>query len=175
MFVAPFAADDSRPTLTGTQSLILTTDESKTYTCTSVQFKRAPLFPPDFLRVRFKVMRRFANRCSLGKCWQRHSATGRYWQFFRRALKFAFASITITVENSEGNLKEAAVIETSHVTKNPQRECITLDRTRFLLISSPVWIKLVMSETMPYREGAELQGPADAARKPTLHCPAPAP
>jgi hypothetical protein len=59
------------------------------------------------------------------------SATGRYWQFFRRPLKFAFrfASITITVSNSEGNLKEAAVIETSHVTKNPQRECITLDRT----------------------------------------------
>jgi hypothetical protein len=37
--------------------------------------------------------------------------------------------ITITVANSEGNLKEAAVIETSHVTKNPQCECITLDRT----------------------------------------------
>jgi hypothetical protein len=37
--------------------------------------------------------------------------------------------MTITVANSEGNLKEAAVIETSHVTKNPQRECITLDRT----------------------------------------------
>jgi hypothetical protein len=35
----------------------------------------------------------------------------------------------ITVANSEGNLKEAAVIKTSHVTKNPQRECITLDRT----------------------------------------------
>src|SRR6516225_10044643 len=79
-------------------------------------------------RVRFKVMRRFANRWSLGKWRQRHSATGR---FFRRPLKFAFrfASITITVANSEGNLKEAAVIETSHVTKNPQRECITLDRT----------------------------------------------
>src|SRR3974390_528131 len=77
-------------------------------------------------------MRRFANRCSLGKWRQRHSATGRYWQFFRRPLKFAFrfASITITVANSEGNLKEAAVIETTHVAKNPQRECITLDRTR---------------------------------------------
>jgi hypothetical protein len=64
-------------------------------------------------------MRRFANRWSLGKWRQRHSATGRYWQFFRRPLKFAFrfASITITVANSEGNLKEAAVIETSHVTK----------------------------------------------------------
>src|SRR5271169_2813402 len=84
------------------------------------------------LRVRFKVMRRFANRQRVGKWQQRHSATGRYWQFFRRPLKFAFrfASITITVANSEGNLKEAAVIETSHVTKNPQRECITLDRTR---------------------------------------------
>jgi hypothetical protein len=82
--------------------------------------------------VRFKVMRRFANRCRLGKWRQRHSATGRYWQFFRRPLKFAFrfASTAITVANSEGNLKEAAVIETSHVTKNPQRECITLDRTR---------------------------------------------
>src|SRR5271168_1485305 len=84
-------------------------------------------------------MRRFANRWSLGKWRQRHSATGRYWQFFRRPLKFAFrfASITITVANSEGNLKEAAVIETSHVTKNPQCECITLDRTPFRMPGEP--------------------------------------
>jgi hypothetical protein len=34
-----------------------------------------------------------------------------------------------SVSSREGNLKEAAVIETSHVTKNPQCECITLDRT----------------------------------------------
>src|SRR5271169_5207043 len=73
-------------------------------------------------------MRRFANRQRVGKWQQRHSATGRYWQFFRRPLKFAFrfASITITVADSEGNLKEAAVIETSHVTKNPQRESASL-------------------------------------------------
>ena len=44
-------------------------------------------------------------------------------------MRSLFASITITIANSEGNLKEAAVIETSHVTKNPERECITLDRT----------------------------------------------
>jgi adenine-specific DNA-methyltransferase len=44
-------------------------------------------------------------------------------------LVVSFASITITVANSEGNLKEAAVTETRQVTKNPQRECITLDRT----------------------------------------------
>src|SRR6202521_77430 len=59
------------------------------------------------------------------------AATRRFWQFCRRPRKFTFRfwSITITVANSEGNLKEAAVIETSHVTKNPQCECITLDRT----------------------------------------------
>jgi hypothetical protein len=39
--------------------------------------------------------------------------------------------------NSEGNLKAAAVIETSHVTKNPQRECITLDRTLAADLAEP--------------------------------------
>jgi hypothetical protein len=47
-----------------------------------------------------------------------------------REIRVPFASTVITVASSEGNLKEAAVIETSHVTKNPQRECITLDCTR---------------------------------------------
>src|SRR5271155_3494315 len=91
-------------------------------------------------------MRRFANRWSLGKWRQRNSATGRYWQFFRRPLKFAlrFASITITVANSEGNLKEAAVIETSHVTKNPQCECITLDRTPLHLVAAERGEELVL-------------------------------
>ena len=42
-----------------------------------------------------------------------------YWQFLRRPLKFAcrFASTIITVANSEGNLKEAAVIGTSRIAK----------------------------------------------------------
>jgi hypothetical protein len=82
--------------------------------------------------VRFKVMRRFANRQRVGKWQRRHSASGCYWQFLRRPLKFAcrFASTVITVASSEGNLKEAAVIETSRIAKSPQRECITLDRTR---------------------------------------------
>jgi hypothetical protein len=70
-------------------------------------------------RVRFKVMRRFANRQRVGKWQRRHSASGCYWQFLRRPLKFAcrFASIVITVANSEENLKEAAVIETSRIAK----------------------------------------------------------
>ena len=69
--------------------------------------------------VRFKVMRRFANRQRVGKWQRRHSASGCYWQFLRRPLKFAcrFASTPITVANSEGNLKEAAVIETSRIAK----------------------------------------------------------
>ena len=101
--------------------------------------------------VRFKVMRRFANRWSLGKWRQRHSATGRYWQFFRRPLKFAFrfASITITVANSEGNLKEAAVIENSRITINPQRECTTLDRTlwKTVCIEELPWLIYVLWPT----------------------------
>src|SRR5271154_2670432 len=70
-------------------------------------------------RVRFKVMRRFANRQRVGKWQRRHSASGCYWQFLRRPLKFAcrFASTVITVASSEGNLKEAAVIETSRIAK----------------------------------------------------------
>jgi hypothetical protein len=69
--------------------------------------------------VRFKVMRRFANRQRVGKWQRRHSASGGYWQFLRRPLKFAcsFASTIITVASSEGNLKEAAVIETSRIAK----------------------------------------------------------
>ena len=69
--------------------------------------------------VRFKVMRRFANRQRVGKWQRRHSASGCYWQFLRRPLKFAcrFASTVITVASSEGNLKEAAVIETSRIAK----------------------------------------------------------
>jgi glucose-6-phosphate 1-dehydrogenase len=69
--------------------------------------------------VRFKVMRRFANRQRVGKWQRRHSASGCYWQFLRRPLKFAcrFASRVITVASSEGNLKEAAVIETSRIAK----------------------------------------------------------
>jgi hypothetical protein len=69
--------------------------------------------------VRFKVMRRFANRQRVGKWQRRHSASGCYWQFLRRPLKFAcrFASTDITVASSEGNLKEAAVIETSRIAK----------------------------------------------------------
>src|SRR5712671_4886645 len=64
-------------------------------------------------------MRRFANRQRVGKWQRRHSASGCYWQFLRRPLKFAcrFASTVITVANSEGNLKEAAVIETSRIAK----------------------------------------------------------
>ena len=69
--------------------------------------------------VRFKVMRRFVNRQRVGKWQRRHSASGCYWQFLRRPLKFAcrFASTVITVASSEGNLKEAAMIETSRVAK----------------------------------------------------------
>src|SRR5271155_5071141 len=69
--------------------------------------------------VRFKVMRRFANRQRVGKWQRRHSASGCYWQFLRRPLKFAclFASTVITVASSEGNLKGAAVIETSRIAK----------------------------------------------------------
>src|SRR5208283_2408374 len=76
--------------------------------------------PTDLpVRVRFKVMRRFANRQRVGKWQRRHSASGCYWQFLRRPLKFAcrFASAVITVASSEGNLKEAAVIETSRIAK----------------------------------------------------------
>src|SRR5271169_2520504 len=64
-------------------------------------------------------MRRFANRQRVGKWQRRHSASGCYWQFLRRPLKFAcrFASTVITVASSEGNLKEAAVIETSRIAK----------------------------------------------------------
>src|ERR1700692_1451559 len=64
-------------------------------------------------------MRRFANRQTVGKWQRRHSASGCYWQFLRRPLKFAcrFASTVITVASSEGNLKEAAVIETSRIAK----------------------------------------------------------
>src|SRR6516165_10698229 len=64
-------------------------------------------------------MRRFANRQRVGKWQRRHSTSGCYWQFLRRPLKFAcrFASIVITVANSEENLKEAAVIETSRIAK----------------------------------------------------------
>src|SRR5271169_5428045 len=96
-------------------------------------------------------MRRFANRYSLGKWRQRHSATGRYWQFFSRPLKFAFhfASTTITVANPEGNLKEAAVIETSHVTKNPQCECITLDRTRIASILTAAASRMAAGHRRP--------------------------
>ena len=71
--------------------------------------------------VRFKVMRRFANRQRVGKWERRHSASGCYWQFLRRPLKFAcrFASTVITVASSEGNLKEAAVIGISRIAKVP--------------------------------------------------------
>src|SRR5271157_6039915 len=64
-------------------------------------------------------MRRFANRQRVGKWQRRHSASGCYWQFLRRPLKFAcrFASTVITVASSEGNLKGAAVIETSRIAK----------------------------------------------------------
>jgi hypothetical protein len=46
-------------------------------------------------------------------------SVGCYWQFLRRPLKFAcrFASTVLTVANSEGTLKEAAVIETSRIAK----------------------------------------------------------
>src|SRR5271157_2570868 len=77
------------------------------------------ILPAPFPWVRFKVMRRFANRQRVGKWQRRHSASGCYWQFLRRPLKFAcrFASTVITVASSEGNLKEAAVIETSRIAK----------------------------------------------------------
>src|SRR3974377_255014 len=76
-------------------------------------------YTPFRLRVRFKVMRRFANRQRVGKWQRRHSASGCYWQFLRRPLKFAcsFASTVITVASSEENLKEAAVIETTRIAK----------------------------------------------------------
>jgi hypothetical protein len=67
-------------------------------------------------RVRFKVMRRFASRQRVGKWQGRHSASGCYWQFLRRPLKFACRFATV-VANSEGNLKEAAVIGTSRIAK----------------------------------------------------------
>src|SRR6202023_1513051 len=81
----------------------------------SSQQRKSP--PPR--RVRFKVMRRFANRQRVGKWQRRHSASGCYWQFLRRPLKFAcrFASTVTTVASSEGNLKEAAVIQTSRIAK----------------------------------------------------------
>jgi hypothetical protein len=43
----------------------------------------------------------------------------RFKVFLRRSLKFAcrFVSTVITVASSEGNLKEAAVIETSRIAK----------------------------------------------------------
>jgi hypothetical protein len=68
------------------------------------------LIMPTSDRVRFKVMRRFAYRQRVGKWRRLHSASGHYWRFLRRSLKFPcrFASIAITVENSEGNFKEAA-------------------------------------------------------------------
>src|SRR3984893_7285683 len=64
-------------------------------------------------------MRRFANRQRVGKWQRRHSASGCYWQFLRRPLKFAcrFASTVTTVASSEGNHKEAAVIQTSRIAK----------------------------------------------------------
>src|SRR5215471_954795 len=64
-------------------------------------------------------MRSFTNRQRVGKWLRRHSASGCYWQFLRRSLKFAcrFVSTVITVASSEGNLKEAAVIETSRIAK----------------------------------------------------------
>jgi hypothetical protein len=93
-----------------------------------------------------------------GRWQRRHSASGCYWQFLRRPLKFAcrFASTVITVASSEGNLKEAAVIETSRIAKSPQRECITLDRTPRLR-GHPLGLALIGPSTVASSTGSGLE------------------
>jgi putative flippase GtrA/SAM-dependent methyltransferase len=90
--------------------------------------------------VRFKVMRRFANRQRVGKWQRRHSASGCYWQFLRRPLKFAcrFASTVITVASSEGNVRYNLV----------QLFAYVVDLGGFALMSKMLFIPIVPSNVL---------------------------